>query len=48
MEEVQHRLDSLPVLGRYKTGEDEYQSLPEFNDLPFDQYVHAKSADPSM
>ncbi len=33
---------------RYKTGEDEYQSLPEFNDLPYDQYASATSSDPSM
>ena len=33
---------------RYKTGEDRFESLPEFNDLSFDQYAGVTSSDPSM
>jgi hypothetical protein len=33
---------------RYKTGDDEYQSLPEFNDLPPERFEGVTSSDPSM
>ena len=37
-----------PRRRRYKTGEDEYQSLPEFNTLPPEQFEGVISSDPSM
>ena len=39
---------AAPARRRYKTGEDEYQSLPEFNTLPPEQFEGVTSSDPSM